>query len=101
MASAKSKNLSLSAGSSKSTGKDTYLNHDMVEHLAGVILETIEDESKDDTEASDIVSALFTVLHRLLASMKPYEHPDDQLHNRQQISAALHELLAHHGMLIH
>ena len=68
-----------------------------VERLAHAVSQALEDHCVSGTTPADILSALFTVLTRMLRVMKRLELPEDKDTNRQQIARVLQDMLIEFG----
>lgn len=56
---------------------------------------------EDVTTPADVVSACFTLLERLLFTLKSLEEPEEHEFNRVAIAAILNDLLMEFGMKVH
>lgn len=49
------------------------------------------------TTQADLMSAIFTILHRMLKTAQELEDPSEKLHNRQEIGNILSSMLLEFG----
>ena len=80
------------------TSPDSY----MVDQLATSIWAALEQTAiKDITTHAEILSALFTVLHRFMSVSRMHEDPADSLHNTKEVNRVLGELMLEFGSTRH
>jgi hypothetical protein len=73
-------------------------NADRVEKLTEYLTEAAaECFELDDVNASDVVSALFSVLDRTLRGIRKLEDPSERFHNAEQLNKILTDMLVEFG----
>lgn len=74
----------------------------MIERLVDAGMGAIYKASTPDiTTPSEVISAVFTILDRMLGNIRRTQDPSDRIHNAKQISNALNDLLIDHGHVPH
>lgn len=68
-----------------------------VERLVSTISDAMEHTCSDETAPAEIVSALFTILYRVLRAMQKLELPEDKKHNTDEIRRILMDMLMEFG----
>lgn len=77
---------------------DTY----QVEQLATAVWASLEQTSMTGvTTPAEILSALFTVLHRFMSVSRQHEAPEDRGHNVKEINRVLSDMLIEFGSTRH
>lgn len=89
-----------SPSTSLAAAKRKPINLEHVEDLVQALGDALEDASTDDTTPAEVISAVFSTLHRLLAAMRHFEDPLDHDHNTIEVQRVMTHILKEHGLLL-